>query len=259
MARGSDGGTAQGGTATQSIEIMGSGGSVQNTGRYVLRKKYLVSNETDLIKPPSPPEGFKATSISWQKIGGNYYEQTVDFESFVSSEQTGVVEKQGSIEGRFELDVQDELVPIAAHPNLPKIVEEYNGKIDENTNKVTFPPKYTPKTGGGTAEKKSNPMFGKLYFTRPSATFRHIQQMQSIPADIWNNVGKKVSKLPADFPHPPDFVNDKGENQTYYWIVLSPQIYRRGNAYEVVRTYKLSDPNAPDEVYAKTEPDTKKT
>lgn len=243
-------------------------GSASNTGRYVIRKTYLTTDQAQLTAIPTPPAGFRPTALAWQAMGAGAYEKAVDFESFIGvaglngSGGTGeLVETISGVSGRFELDVQDELKPIGSHPNIRKLLEKYNGQIDGN-NKVSFPVTYTPQgedgLGAGQGPQR-NPMAGKMFYTKPSAIFRHIQQMQSIPSDIWTNVGKKVDRLPAGFPNPPAEVNDSGEEIKYYWIVLSPQIYRRGDAYEIVRTYKLSEPNDPDELHDLTTPSTTDT
>ena len=253
MARGSSGGSS-GGAGSTAVEMQGRAGSIENTGKYVIRKKFYTDNEADLTQAPTAPTGFRATAISWQKIGAGAYEQTVDYEYQVAPQTSNLIETTQGVTGRFELDVQDELFPIAAHPEIRELIKKYKGTVDTATGKVTFPPTYTPQAGGGLngaggGGVRTNPMAGKLYFTKPAATFRHIQQTDQIPSNIWSNVGKKVAQLPAGFPNPPDFINRNGETIKYFWVVLSPQIYRRGNAYEIVRSYKLSEPGAPDELY----------
>ena len=246
MARGSSSKPNSGGSGSTSteVEMMGRSGSLQNTGRITIRKRFLVENEGELNLAPQSPPGFRPTAVNWQGIGAGVYEKTVDYEYFVAPGVSEVVETIGGVAGRFELDTQDELVPIEKHPNIRKLIQKYKGEEDPATRAIRFPAKY--KDGG---QEKTNPMAGVRYFTKPAAVFRHIQQMQNIPTNIWTEVGKKVSQLPAGFPHPPDFVNDNGESVKYHWIVLSPQIYRRGNAYEIVRSYKLSEPNVPEELY----------
>lgn len=250
------------------IPMLRETGSASNTGRYTIRKTYLTTDKAQLTSIPTPPSGFRPTALNWQALGGGAYEKTVDFEYFVGSAGAGgnggsnpLVETINGVSGRFELDVQDELKPIGGHPNIRKLLEKYNGQIDGN-NKVSFPPLYTPAGADGLGVgqgQQTNPMAGKLFYSKPAAIFRHIQQMQFVPADIWNNVGKKVESLPAGFPNLPPEVNDNGEEIKYYWIVLSPQIYRRGNAYEVIRTYKLSEANSPDELHDLTTPSTTNT
>lgn len=259
MARGSSFGVGGKGV-TSAVGMLGDSGSIQNTGKYVIRKRFFTNNEADLTQVPTPPLNFRASAINWQAIGGGAYEQTVDYEYFVDNSISQIVELTNGIQGRFELDVQDELVPIAAHPEIRELIRIYKGNIDPTNGKVTFPPTYTPTassglSGGGTGVK-TNPMAGKLYFTKPAATFRHIQQTSTIPANIWSNVGKKVAALPVGFPNPPAFINKNGEEIKYFWIVMSPQIYRRGNAYEIVRSYKLSEPGVPNELYALDTPNT---
>lgn len=259
MARGSSSGGGGGGS-TSAVGMLGDSGSIQNTGKYVVRKRFFTSNEADLTQVPPAPTGFRASAINWQAIGGGAYEQTVDYEYFIDNSQSQIVELTNGVQGRFELDVQDELARIESHPEIRELIRIYKGNTDYTTGKVTFPPTYTPTaasglSGGGTGVK-TNPMAGKLYYNKPSAIFRHIQQTNLIPTNIWNNVGKKVASLPAGFPNPPAFINKKGEEIKYFWIVMSPQIYRRGNAYEIVRSYKLSEPGVPDELYTLDRPDT---
>jgi len=254
MARGSSpsgGASGNGGVIT---EMNGSSGSATNTGKYVIRKRFVVQDESQLTSVPNPPQGFLATAINWTKLEAGLYEKTVDYEYLVP-QGSGLMRNEGGVSGRFELDVQDELVPVSSHPNIAELKTKYGGTEDPQTGKVTFKTTYTPTKGSGLAgsgSAKRNPMAGLLYFTKPAASFRHIQQTETIPGDIWNNVGKKVKKLPANFPSPPPFINASGDQVQYYWIVLSPQIYRRGNAYEIVRSYKLSEPGAPDELYPET-------
>ncbi len=263
MARGSSGG-GSGGSGSVAVGMLGDQGSIQNTGKYVIRKKFFTSNQSELTQVPTPPPGFRATAVNWQAIGGGAFEQTIDYESHLGASQAGdVVETISGIEGRFELDVQDELVDIGMHPNIRDLIRKYSGVIDPGSGKVTFPPTYTPTAEGGLSGGtrdgvQTNPMAGKRYFSKMAATFRHTQQTDTIPADIWLNCGKMVAKLPANFPNPPDFINKDGETMKYHWIVLSPQIYRRGNAYEIVRSYKLSEPNVPAELYEITTVDTNK-
>lgn len=227
------------------MEMPGRAGSLQNTGRITIRKRYLVENEGELNTTETAPPGFRPTAVNWQSIGAGVYEKNVDYEYFVAPGVSEVVETLGGVAGRFELDTTDELIPIEKHPNIRELIKKYKGEEDPATRAIRFPVKYKD-TGG---QEKTNPMAGVRYFTKPSAIFRHIQQMQNIPSNIWNDVGKKISTLPAGFPNPPDFQNDNGEQIKYHWIILSPQIYRRGNAYEIVRSYKLSEPNVPEELY----------
>jgi hypothetical protein len=252
MARGSSK-TGGGAGASQATQIGGQEGSIAASGKYVVRKRFLVSNESDLTKVPPPPQGMLATAINWTYLGGGAFEQTVDYEHYKASTDSEVVQAFQGVEGRFELDLQDEMAPIEKHPEIRQLIETYQGKVDYETGKVTFPITYTPVASGGLSAggggEKTNPMAGLRYYTKVSGIFRHTQQTEQIPANIWSNVGKKVTKLPANFPNPAPFTNKKGERVEYYWIVLSPQIYRRGNAYEIVRSYRLSDPNVPDEVY----------
>lgn len=155
--------------------------------------------------------------------------------------------------GRFEMETRDELAPIEKHPNIRKLIKDFNGTVDPTTGKVTFPPTYRPQGGGGleggSGGQQTNPMAGVRYYSRPGAIFRHVNQVQSIPSDIWSDVGKKITTLPAGFPSMEPTTNDNGEQIQYYWIVMAPEIYRRGNAYEIVRSYKMSEFNAPSSLY----------
>lgn len=241
------GGEAGGGGegAVIDVPLLARSGSIKNNGQYTLTKTYVTTEESSLSTINDFIPGFLPTAINWRALGGGAYEKTVDYESFkLSTGNNSPVEEKEGIQGRFELEIQDELHPIAGHPNIREIIKKYQGTIDEN-NRVSFPVTYKTPEGS----RRTNPMAGKLFYTKPTAVFRHIQQREDIPTDIWQNVGKKIEKLPAGFPNPPPEVNDSGEAITWYWVILSPAIYRRGNSWEIIKTYKLTEANSPNELY----------
>jgi hypothetical protein len=254
--------------AANDVGMLQEEGRIENSGRYVIRKNYLVSDTAALITVPSPPTNFRPASLSWQALGGGTYQKTVEYVSFIGGaagadvgggSTSQVVETINGVSGRFELDTQDEVAPIETHPSLQTLLKKYNGTIDPSTRRATWPEKYSPQNGSGLtagadgpAAPVKNPMSGVRFYTKAAAIFRHTQQMQFIPSDIWNNVGKMVAQLPAGFPNPPPYFNENGENIPYYWIVLSPQIYRQGESYQIVRSYKLSDPGVPSEMHKLT-------
>ena len=242
MARGSSGGSGGGGgeTSTNKVEMPQQQANLTSSGKYTLRKSFFVQQEQDLKIVEDVPN-MRPTNVSWTRMGPGW-QQVVDYEANVTSGESKVVETLQGREGRFELDTQDELVPMLGHPNIQDLIKKFQGK--QNGNILWFPATYDDN-----GQTKTNPMAGRLYYTKPAATFRHIIQLKNIPTDIWTDVGKKVERLPAGFPNPPNYTNLKGELIKYYWIVLSPQIYRRGDSYEIVRTYKLSEWGAPNELY----------
>lgn len=251
------------GDALGHTEMLGETGQIQDTGSFTISKKYFVAlaDLAQLQTVPAPPAGFRAKSLSYVKITGGF-EKTVVFESFTASTSSPVVENRAGVEGRFELESQDEFRPIEAHPDIAYLVDKYQGQ--EKGGKVNFPREYTPKGGGGLGSgggKQRNPMFGVFFFPVISAIFRHTFQVQEIPTDIWTTCGKVIMQLPANFPSPPDWIAREatGTQSTpnkSCWLTLSPQIARRGGAYEIVRAYRLLGPNETSDMFTVTQPDT---
>ena len=91
MARGSGGGTG-GATNFTSVEMLQSGGQVDNSGRYTVNRKYHVSSEADLITTPGNISvGGKSmipSALSYQKVSGGVWEKMIEFSAPVKAADT---------------------------------------------------------------------------------------------------------------------------------------------------------------------------
>jgi len=249
MARGSNGGS-EGGAAFASVEMLQSGGQVDNSGKYTVSRKYYVTNETDLITTPaSISVGGKTmlpSALSYQKISGGVWEKTIEFTAPLKATDTGVVKSlsTGSTdEGRVQLEVSAELAEIELHPEIEELKKKYNGKVKNN--KVIFEETYTePGTGTSGGSPKKNPFFGVRYFYQPSATLRHTYSLEKMPLDLWSGVFKIVptEKLPGGFPPLADYLNKEGTTLKYFWQIQMPEVAVVGGRVEITDTYKLLTP-----------------
>jgi hypothetical protein len=252
MARGSDGG-AGGGNNFKSIEMLQSGGQVDNSGKYTVSRKYYVTEESDLITTPASisvnGKSMSPSALSYQKISGGVWEKTIDFTAPAKSSETGVVKALSAtdkkqLEGRMQMDVSAELAPIEQHPEITDLIKKYNGTTQKG--KVIFPEKYREAGTNGTAigPLKTNPFFGVRYYYQPAATLRHTYTLEKMPADIWKGVFciVKTEQLPGGFPPLDDYLNKEGATLKYYWQIQMPQIALVGGRIEITDTYTLLKP-----------------
>ena len=249
MARGSSSGPVAS-SGSNSLEMLQSGGQVDNSGKYTVTRKYYVTEESDLLSAPSSygvgGVQMKATALSWQKISGGIWEKTVQFSAAVGSSNTGVVSKlsdQGKDEGRVVLETTIQQLPIEQHPEIDDLKKKYNGT--EQNGKVIFPASYSEQgtgTSGGT--EKPNPMFGVRYFSAPAATLRHTYTATAIPGNLFDRVFGLVetNKLPGRFPDLLAYSNKAGVNLNYYWQFQVPQVSISGDLIEITDTYTLTKP-----------------
>ena len=236
--------------AFASVEILQSGGQVDNSGKYTVSRKYYVTDENDLITTPvSYSAGGKTmypSALSYQKIAGGVWEKTIEFTAGVGSSDTGVVtklEQTGTEEGRLQLEVTAELAPIEQHPEIDELIKKYNGFTEKG--KVLFPKTYsgqgTGTSGGGS---QPNPFFGMRYYYSPSATLRHTYNVNSMPGDLFGEVFKIVptSSLPGNLPNLADYGNRAGVTLKYFWQIQMPQVSITGGRIEITDTYTLMKP-----------------
>ena len=249
MARGSSGGGG-GSSNFASVEMLQSGGQVDNSGKYTVNRKYYVTTESDLLTTPgSIYVGGKTmipSALSYQKIGGGVWEKTIEFAAPVKASDTGVVQSFGTkkkVEGRIQMSVSAELAPIENHPEIGLLKIKYNGQV--RGDKVFFPETYTEVgtgTSGGSAKK--NPFFGVRYFYQPAATLRHTYTKEEMPDNLWEGIFKIVETddLPGGFPPLADYLNSDGMTLVYFWQIQMPEVAIVGGRYEITDTYTLLKP-----------------
>jgi hypothetical protein len=249
MARGS---STDGGTENQfkSVEMLQSGGQVDNSGKYTVSRKYYVTNEADLLSTPGNISAggvaMFPTALSFQKIAGGIWEKTIEFTAGVGTTQTGVVSKltkNKKDEGRIQLETSAEQVRIEDHPEIEDLKKKYNGIVKDNV--VVFPPTFTGQgTGTSGGGEKPNPMFGVRYFSKPAATLRHTYAVNAMPSALFDRVFKIIEtrNLPGGFPDIADYANRAGVNLKYYWQIQVPQVSINGGLFEITDTYTLKGP-----------------
>jgi hypothetical protein len=236
----------------ESVEMVQSGGQIDNSGKYTVSKKYYVTNEADLITTPaSISVGGKImipAGLSYQKIAGGIWEKNIEYTAPVRSTETGVVAKlsgtnQPESEGRLQLEVSAELAPIEQHPEIDDLLKKYNGTVEKG--KAVFPRTYTP-TGAGTSggNPQTNPFFGVRYYYQPSATLRVSYTVDRMPGNLWAGVFCIVSteQLPGGFPALSDYLNKEGAALKYFWQIQMPQVAINGGRIEITDTYTLLKP-----------------
>ena len=249
MARGSGGGGDKG-NSFESIEMLQSGGQIDNSGKYTVNRKYYVTKEADLITTPgSISVGGKymnPSALSYQKIGGDVWEKTIEFAAPVKSSETGVVKSFGTkkqVEGRVQMSVSAELAPIEDHPEISFLIRKYNGSV--RGDKVFFGKTYSEVgtgTSGGAA--KPNPFFGVRNYYQPAATLRHTYTLEKMPENLWQGIFKivRTGDLPGGFPSLADYLNKDGAALVYFWQIQMPEVAIVGGRIEITDTYTLLKP-----------------
>lgn len=244
MARGSDGGGGGGGDIPNAgIEMLGGGGSFQATGKTTINKKYFVTDFAQLQTAPVI-SGYAATTINYTRINDTAYEQSVTYEAQTegsASEAGGVVWLQNGVKGTFEMFCSFETKPIEMHPRITKLLADFGGYIESN--RVQFPPNYTPTSGGGLGSGKpvDNPMFGVTRFKEPTLTLRHTYFTKTLNAGIWDSTGRIVDQMPAGLPIPKGEYDKDGKQIPRRWMMQAPAASRQGEAWQVVQEYVLLD------------------
>lgn len=244
MARGS---SASGGSAklpeNTGIEMLGTGGSFQSTGKATVNKKYFVTDFTQLETAPKL-EGYQATNINYTKLNETAYEQSVTYEAMSdnASENGGVVWLQNGVKGNFEMFCSYESKPIELHPRIDKLSVDFGGYFTPD-GYAKWPPTYTPTTGGGlgSGNTQTNPMFGVTKYKEVTLTLRHTYYTKQLSGNIWDTTGKVVKKLPANIPVPPGEKDKDGSEIPRKWMMQAPAASRQGDAWQVVQEYVLLD------------------
>jgi hypothetical protein len=244
MARGSSYGSGSGAVVENTgIEMVGTGGSFQATGKTTINKKYFVTEFAQLETAPRV-EGYQATNISYTKINETAYEQSVTYEAMTegsTSETGGVVWLQSGVKGTFEMFCSFESKPIELHPRIFKLLIDFGGYYENGFAKWT--PTYTPTSSGGLGSGNPipNPMFGVTRYKEITLTLRHSYYTKNVNPNIWDTAGKVVTKLPAGIPIPKGEKDKDGNEIPPKWMMQAPAVSRQGEAWQVVQEYVLLD------------------
>ena len=245
MARGSSSSGGLDSSPSSAVEMIGESGQIDRTGKITVRKRYFVANQEDVSRV-TPLDGYRATNITYNKIGGGVYEQNVEYTAQIDANQApGIVETLRGLSGTFEMITGYEIVPIERHPRVDQLVNDYAGQFIDGLARW-FNPTYIPATEDRSALAGGdfglpNPMFGVTAYKDVTMTMRHTYHVRGVPRSIYDKAGLVVDTLPAGFPTPKGPVNKEGKEIKRKWMMQMPAVSRDGESYRVVQEYVLLD------------------
>lgn len=147
---------------------------------------------------PSTYEGAPLRRRQWKWSGPDEgYDITLSYEG----PENGTEDEEGSV----ELDVSFAERSIKAHPNIKKILEVYQGRVDPVTKEVEFDPDLSKgdQSGLNSGEAKvKNPMFGVTTYLYLSAVVRQTK-IESRPPDL-SEIGQVTKRVPGGYATPKD-------------------------------------------------------
>ena len=216
------------------IQIKGISGGKDRRGLVSLVYRFLFTESTEgdaLLgalpnRPTSLPEvGRKIVEWDVNNFG---FLVDVTFEGIVS--EPGKNEDQHSIRGEWREE------RIEAFPFRELLVRDYDAYEEEGS--LKFPQYLTGgKSGSGgfksaaKGKAETNPLFGTTSYPVMRLVATQTMVRGTVPSAVYRDVGKVVKSLPGGFKNPPKRT----------WIVDPPQTRSRGNAEEIVRTWKEVD------------------
>lgn len=216
------------------IQLKGLSGGKDRRGFASFSARYLFTDATlDEALTGSLP-----TSItSLPEVGRQFTEWDVDNNGFIIDVNfEGVIDEPTEDDDVFIITPEWREEPIEAFPNRKALEEKY-GAYDED-GRLKFPETLaggTTSSGSGLGSNAGTEKKNPLYGTTTYPTLRVVAQQsfcrKKVPASIYRDIGTVVKTLPAGFENPP-----KGP-----WIVDVPRLRKRGNVWEIVRTWKDVD------------------
>ncbi len=209
--------------------------AVDSKGLVTWTVPYFADSEGDLANLPTQYRGALRTGASgaeWDAGEGKYV-VTVTYQGFDPS--------QGAASGEldsYEITPEWREEPIESHPDVAALKAQYGGTVDPSDGRLKFSETLDGKGGGGTGfggTKKSsakNPLFGVTTYPVLRLVATHSYVRDHIPKGIMSKPGTVVKSLPAGF---------EGEGNDKTWICDTPQIRKRGNAWEITERWKDVD------------------
>jgi hypothetical protein len=144
----------------------------------------------------------------------------------------GIIKSLGASDNiTFEIDVTETEEPIPTHPNFPYLRQTYLW----NPNTRRFP-ELIPGTGNDSDKLIKNPLSGVEAYLVPGAIFRMTAVTDSIPSDLWDQVG-----LASNLPKIPGFTFPGIYKRQ--WFQLGPTMRKRGNCVEYTKSWQMAGPN----------------
>lgn len=135
--------------------------------------------------------------------------------------------------------------PIEGHPKIEELIKKFNGTRDSATQKVNFPATMqgtgTNALGADSTQKETpNPMAGVEKFMTLEVVWTRQYIRKTIPASIFNNIGKIITQPPGGAPK---IAKRKA------WLIMPPTVKKRGNVVEISEEYTLLPEGSPKELY----------
>jgi hypothetical protein len=222
------------------IQIHGTNGGRDERGLVSVVVPHLAESfEAIFGTVPEPMAGLKEVARTWTHDGGGAFRVEITFEGSVGG---GGVSSEDATTYSCQSGFREE--PIEAHPQIQKLIKDFNGTLDLQTGKVTFEPTLTG-TGtnalagdGGQADAPKNPMAGVEKYMALEVVWEKKYISNTKPRMA--SVGRVISSPPGE---PPTVPNRSA------WLVMPPTFTKRGNVYEVTETWQLLPEGTPKEVY----------
>lgn len=183
--------------------------------------------------------GLPETARTWRADMAGAYLVEVTFEG--SDLDDSKLKEKETFEARSSYREE----PIEGHPKIEELIKKFNGTRDAATQKVTFPATMqgtgTNALGAESSQKDTpNPMAGVEKFMTLEVVWIRQYIRKTIPASIFNNIGKITANPPGGAP--------KIKNRTA-WLIMPPQVKKRGNVVEISEEYTLLPEGSPKELY----------
>ena len=222
-------------------EIHGSSGGRDERGLVSHEVPYLAASFEEVFKVgASSYFGLPETGRTWRADQAGAYIVYVTYEGTDSESDAKLKEKE-----TFEAKSSYREEPIEGHPKIEQLIKKFNGTRDATTQKVTFPATLsgtgTNALGADSNQKElPNPMAGVEKFMTLEVVWTRQYIRKTIPPSIFLNIGKIVTQPPGNAPKIP---NRKA------WLVMPPQVKKRGNVVDISEEYTLLPEGTPKELY----------
>lgn len=223
-------------------EILGTSGGLDERKLTEVVIPYLADTLEDCLLPVQPPLGLRETGRTWRHEEAGLYAVDITFEG---TSRAGNTSSPSDDEITYEARSTFREEPIEAHPQIQKLLKDFNGNLDTATGKITFPATLSGTSGtnalageNGVAEEKPNPMAGVEKYMSLDIVWSKKYVSRSKPS--FAMVGRVISRPPGGAPSIP---------KRDAWLVMPPNYTRRGNVYDIQEEWQLLPEGTPKEVY----------
>lgn len=223
------------------MEIHGANGSRDERGLVSHVVPYLAASFTEIFTVGEDDYfGLPETTRTWKADQAGAYVVEVTYEG--SNEKDAALKEKGTFEARSGYREE----PIEGHPKIEELIKKFNGSRDAATKAVTFHETLQPTSGANglsgdmKAAEIKNPMAGVEKFMSLDVVWVRQYIRNTTPPAAFENIGKIISSPPGDAPKIPNRES---------WLVMPPQVKKRGNVVEISEEYTLLPEGAPKAIY----------